>query len=291
MSIDNKDLFISEKLTENLIRIEDVSSTIMYLLIGDEKACLIDTGYGCGDLLGYVRKFTEKPIIVLITHGHRDHAMGTAAFEDVYMSYLDKEKYAEDSPLSIRKESISKVPSRKVNNGLWQYIEDSDWHEAKPFEEIKPLNPGDVFDLGNLTVEVHEGAGHSEGNITLLFVELKMLMLGDAVNCNTRIWNSVNEYKEMLMRLNEKTIGRYNRVLYQHEGGEGPIDTIKGVLELCDEIINGTDDKIPFVGNNLAVFAGRDMRLAKKQAPENGPLAREDGGIGNLIYDIDLVVK
>ena len=34
----------------------------MYLLEGDEKALLIDTGYGAENLREYVEKLTSKPI-------------------------------------------------------------------------------------------------------------------------------------------------------------------------------------------------------------------------------------
>ena len=37
-------------------------SEYMYLLEGDEKALLIDTGYGAGNLREYVEKLTSKPI-------------------------------------------------------------------------------------------------------------------------------------------------------------------------------------------------------------------------------------
>ena len=44
----------------------DVAS--MYLLVGQEKAMLIDCGMGLGDLRGAVEMITDKPLIVVITH-------------------------------------------------------------------------------------------------------------------------------------------------------------------------------------------------------------------------------
>lgn len=58
----------------------------MYLLEGDEKALLIDTGYGVGNLRAYVENLTDKPIVVANTHYHPDHAAGNGEFEQVYMS-------------------------------------------------------------------------------------------------------------------------------------------------------------------------------------------------------------
>jgi len=37
----------------------------MYLLEGDEKALLIDTGYGAGNLRAFVETLTDKPVLVV----------------------------------------------------------------------------------------------------------------------------------------------------------------------------------------------------------------------------------
>lgn len=58
----------------------------MYLLEGEEKALLLDTGYGAGNLRPYVERLTEKPVIVANTHYHPDHSGGNGEFEEVYVS-------------------------------------------------------------------------------------------------------------------------------------------------------------------------------------------------------------
>ena len=39
-------------------------SQYMFLLEGEEKALLIDTGWGAGNLKAFVEKLTDKPLIV-----------------------------------------------------------------------------------------------------------------------------------------------------------------------------------------------------------------------------------
>ena len=67
--------FKSLKVTDSITQIEDLCGTKMYLVEGSERAVLIDTGIGLGNICKYVRKLTSKPLTVLITHGHVDHAM------------------------------------------------------------------------------------------------------------------------------------------------------------------------------------------------------------------------
>ena len=47
-----------------------------FLIEGEEKAALVDTGCGIGDLAGEVRALTDKPLIILLTHTHFDHDGG-----------------------------------------------------------------------------------------------------------------------------------------------------------------------------------------------------------------------
>jgi len=68
--------------TENCDGMGDVW---MYLTIGPEKAMLVDTAYGLGDLKGLVDQLTGgKPLIVVNTHEHYDHAYGNCRFDKVY---------------------------------------------------------------------------------------------------------------------------------------------------------------------------------------------------------------
>ena len=82
--------FTSQQIASGVYRNTDISMTKMYLVICTEKAAVLDAGIGYGNLHEYVRTITDKPLIVLISHGHLDHAMGTGAFPgDVYMNHND----------------------------------------------------------------------------------------------------------------------------------------------------------------------------------------------------------
>ncbi|MEI3580641.1 MAG: MBL fold metallo-hydrolase [Acutalibacteraceae bacterium] len=57
---------------------------ISYLITGSEKALLVDTGLGMGNIRKVVEELTSLPVIVMNTHTHFDHIGGNALFDTVY---------------------------------------------------------------------------------------------------------------------------------------------------------------------------------------------------------------
>ena len=86
----------------------------MYLLEGDEKALLIDTGYGVGNLRAFVEKLTDKPILVANTHFHPDHAAGNGEFEAVHLSEGEKI----DAPSTLTPGAVPFDLSKASESGL-----------------------------------------------------------------------------------------------------------------------------------------------------------------------------
>ncbi|HNY15591.1 MAG TPA: MBL fold metallo-hydrolase, partial [Bacteroidales bacterium] len=69
--------------------IDDHGSDNMYLIEGTDSAMLIDNGLGTADITAVVKKLTSKPLVVVITHGHPDHAGADYQFEKVYIHPAD----------------------------------------------------------------------------------------------------------------------------------------------------------------------------------------------------------
>ena len=67
-----------------------------YLIDGPEKALLIDTAFGLGDLKGLIHKLIgDKEVIVCNTHAHVDHISGNSHFDKVYCHYADQKTIQE----------------------------------------------------------------------------------------------------------------------------------------------------------------------------------------------------
>ena len=59
--------------------------TLVNLIIGQDRAALIDTGCGIGDLRTAVKAVTDKPIVVINTHTHPDHLGSNHQFDQIAM--------------------------------------------------------------------------------------------------------------------------------------------------------------------------------------------------------------
>lgn len=269
-------------ISDRIIRITDIACTHFYLVKGDREAALLDTGAGYGRLDECVRSLTNLPVKVFITHGHVDHAMGAGPFEDVWLSPLDKEVYEEHRAADLR---VDYIRGSVMSGGLPEAasVTADMLEEPKPFEQFHLLHPGDTFDLGGISLEILEGAGHTPGCVTVLIPELRTLLLGDACNQFTYLFDTtcstVANYREMLLRLKASVEGKYDHVLLCHgPDGHGTTNLIDSVLAVCDDILRGKTDDMPFQG-----FHGEPVCIAK--AMDFTTFSRVDGGEGNVVYD------
>ena len=145
------------------------ASAWMHLIVGQERALLIDTAFGIGDLRGLVETLTDKPVDVVNTHFHGDHSAGNGQFETVFIHkydipYLEMSEKAENrllpAPGTYREEDI--IPLRSAK------------HIA--------MEDGFVFRLGEgHEVEVIHMPGHAAGGCMLLDRKYNLLFSGDAV--------------------------------------------------------------------------------------------------------------
>ena len=116
-----------------------------YMVVGKDKALVIDTGLGDADVYANARKVTDLPLELVNTHGHGDHIGCNEKFDVVYAHPADHAKV-----------------SRKN-------------------KDIIPVQEGYVFDLGGRKLEVIETPGHTPGSICILDRANKILFMGDSL--------------------------------------------------------------------------------------------------------------
>ncbi|MCD8190048.1 MAG: MBL fold metallo-hydrolase [Clostridiales bacterium] len=265
--------FRTEKVTDRITRIYAVCTELCYLVEGDDRAALIDNGSGFGSLRDVVKDLTNKPLIVLLTHGHTDHAMGSGEFTDcdLYLNSVDEYIYGPHGDYKFRHEGMGLADEGVV-------IAEEDYVPTIPFSYYKDLKGGDSFDLGGETIEIYDCPGHTKGSVVMLMKEARILLLGDACNGFTFLQESyslsIEHYEESLKRMKEQVAGKYDRLLASHGDGELPLGIIDGNIQLCEDIKAGRTDDVPME------FRGNPGLIAKAM----GPNGRVDGGCGNIVY-------
>jgi glyoxylase-like metal-dependent hydrolase (beta-lactamase superfamily II) len=265
--------FTIKEIAHKTTVIEGLGNELCYLLEGKDRALLIDALTGAGNLRAFCRELTDLPIILVNTHGHPDHAGGNFDFGECYIHPNDISLVYE-----IEKDQrMEFIKNAMKNAGLDIFISESDFTDSRPIKTL-PVTDGYVFDLGERKIEVIAVPGHTRGTIVLMDRGTRLLFSGDACNINTLLFlphsTSVEEYRESLLHF--KAFQPYFDVMW---GGHGifevPKVIINEAIELCDEILAGTDDA------QKSSFIGHPCYYAKKM---DETFRRLDGKLANIAY-------
>lgn len=270
-----------EKINENITVLRSMCGELLYLIEGGEKAILIDTGEGVGHLRRLVESLTDKPVTVLVSHGHVDHAPGAAEYDTVYMNEKDIPIYRRMCTMEERKGYLQACMGPR-----YPELTEEDFTAPDPDKAFLPLHGGMIFDIGGFHIEVCDFPGHTPGCMAFLVRELRTLILGDACNNSTFLFDedstSVEEYMESVKHAKAELDGKYDHVYLMHHVMETGTDIMDNMLDVCAEAMAGTADDIPFD------FMGHHAFIAKKC---NERFEREDGKCGNIIYKKEKLYK
>ena len=148
---------------------------ISYLIIGEQKALLWDSGTGIGDMKQLVNELTKKEVMVLNSHCHFDHIGGNHLFSDVVV-------FDHPDMISIMEHGVSqKLLDEQL--GADTYSDNSPVAYHKVIHRrcnYRTCKENDVFDLGRRRWKVIHTPGHSSDSIMLVNEEEKVLMTGDS---------------------------------------------------------------------------------------------------------------
>lgn len=159
---------------EGFWQIADLDNNRAYLVAGEERALLVDTGEGIGDLRACVESLTSLPVTVALTHHHHDHVGGSYQWSQVLMSQEDDGFWeAEEADHRIV------LPQLRERYGL-------DEDGAYPVVQgerpaVAHVSDGDRIDLGGRTATVVALPGHTLGSVGYLVCPDGILLSGDAV--------------------------------------------------------------------------------------------------------------
>jgi len=135
-----------------------------YLLLGDSRAILFDTGPGVRDIEPIVESLTDLPITVVPSHGHYDHIGNNYRFDRVAAIDVPAIRSQVEDGL-YRPSVLSAVTLRRI----------------RPYRIVEWWKPEGVIDIGGRWLQVLHVPGHAEGSIALLDAQRKQLFTGDFI--------------------------------------------------------------------------------------------------------------
>ena len=180
-----------EELTPTVYAIDDDEHESMYLVIGEERALMIDTGSNAASVADVVRSIYPGPVELVLTHAHFDHMYHCDEFSKVSLH---------EAEAAAWKKTLGPV--------VWLSSAGSGKKPKKyPVETYHKLAEGDVIALGGRDLKVMRAEGHTPGSILLVDEKEGFLFTGDAFGSGSYAWMwmpgclNVSAYKAMLQRV------------------------------------------------------------------------------------------
>lgn len=161
--------------------INEFEGTNCYLIVGEEKALLIDSGTGFCDLRKCCENLTDKPIILALTHGHVDHFGGAGQFKEAYLHPLDMNKFND-----FQKKKFVRQAFLVYSNAHKLGFKAKDVFDPEFDTKYIPMKDGHVFDLGGKVISVKHTPGHSAGSVSFIDEADKIVFCGD--NMCDAVW-------------------------------------------------------------------------------------------------------
>jgi glyoxylase-like metal-dependent hydrolase (beta-lactamase superfamily II) len=217
----------------------------MHLIIGPEKAMLIDCGYGLGDVKALVNQLTGgKPLVVANTHEHPDHAFGNCRFDEVHChEYL--------APyLEMQNAHMFDYLFDDYGDNVWLDFDRKDLPTFKKYK-ITGVKDGHVFNLGgDYEVELVFTGGHSPGHAAYLDKKNRILYTGDNICSDVSSCGSINVprpgpfaentalkvYRDNVKRLVDR-MGEYDYIFPNHFMTNLENSLMVDILDTCDSVL------------------------------------------------------
>ena len=154
--------------------------THCYLINGEERSLLIDTGLGISNIYNVIKQLTDNPITAIATHIHWDHIGGHKYFPDFYAHEEEFLWLRGEFPLSmetIREMVLDRCdPPEGYDVGTYEFFQG---------EPTKVLSGNEVIDLGGRTIEIIHTPGHSPGHMCFYEAAKGYLFTGDLIYKDT----------------------------------------------------------------------------------------------------------
>ena len=148
-----------------------------YLLLGQDRALLIDTGLGVADLRAAVTALTKLPVRAALTHAHWDHMGALAAFPEFALHEAEAPWLTDGFPLPAAavRAQLTREPC------VFPEGFSPETYQVFQGPPARRLREGDRLELGGRTLQVLHTPGHSPGHVCYYEPERGYLFSGDLI--------------------------------------------------------------------------------------------------------------
>ena len=225
-----RDRYSHEKLIPGITWIYDGINDSTYVDESEDSAFVIDTGMRDESLTDYIRKnITDKPLTLVVTHGHLDHSMHVAEFDRFYMSAKDDYLVPEKAHADF---------SKRIN-----------------------IQGGDIIRIPGLDLTVVDSAGHTPGSVSFVDRTHRAVFHGDAFSNGANVWmqlpgcSDLSAYRDNILSavaamkkygVDDSWIfpgGHYEQKFGfpdpRYQPNEPGILLMEHMAQLCQKLING----------------------------------------------------
>jgi len=218
--------------------------TIGYLIVGDKRAVLFDTGMGISDIRQVTAALTKLPIVVLNSHTHNDHVGGNWQFATIYAMDTD---FTRANARGSREDAQSEVAPDQICGELPKGF-DRKTYATRPWKITAYRHDGDRIDLGGRSLEIIATPGHTPDAISLLDGDYGLLFTGDTYYRGT-IWlyrpeTDLKAYSASIRRL-AALAPRIKMVLGAHNIPVAPPSVLPHLVTAFEAVHSGKIRAIP----------------------------------------------
>ena len=248
------------------------------LIVGRDRALLLDTGLGNFDMMEIVRRITDKPVMLVLTHAHSDHMGGIGQFQEIYIHPADlpaaqafdaDRLIHEDDRLPTQKEFVAQAAAafRARPENIFD-IPETVMEDRFSERRFIPLQPDQIIDLGGRQVQILEERGHTAGEIAVLDFQSRILFAGDGISPMFSITETdITTARDDLLHIRSHA-SEFDRIYHGHFGGtdpatlcSAPVSMLDDILQILNDALDGTDPGQPAGSETLRTRSYGSVQL------------------------------
>lgn len=202
---DRKNVVWVYMMKPGIYRFDDWFMSSCYLILGKEKALLIDTTMAHQRLLPIIQKITALPVYLAITHPHMDHMLQAYDYDTIYI-HEDAASTIENQ-LETMYKMLSEGGAMKINTHMIPPF----MKDAMKLHTVKPIQEGWKIDLGgDCWIEARFVGGHTPYDLVFIDYLHHAVFTGDAVGSGyvvgvnypaSKFNEAYEKYRDNLQRL------------------------------------------------------------------------------------------